>query len=201
VLSCKKDNNLIIKGKVYDPNLKKYLSEVNIILKGNGVVSGVYTQGFQQIASVVTDIDGCFSVEIEKDRSDKFILIFSKDSYFSKEYEFSASVFNINNTFEKDFEIMPLGYVNVHLYNEYPFDSEDKVVYYFTNTQEECMDCCVNNSSIGMGEVYDTNFTCKFYGNSYIYFARSVTKDSNTNVYIDSLYCKAFSTETYDIPY
>jgi hypothetical protein len=200
--SCKKNKDEIeISGRVFDSSNNQYLADAKVKLGGNGVQSGVYTPGFTDIASVQTDANGNFSFTVKKDKSDSFRLTVSKDQYFPQVFEFSSAVFSQSSTFTKDIEMPATGTLQVRIRNAYPDDYDDKIVFYFSNSDLVCLECCTNTHRTGNGPTFDTTITCKFYGNSNIVLLRSVTKNQQTNVYFDSLYCPSFSTAEYEILY
>lgn len=201
-VSCKKkETELTISGTVYDPDLQQYVSSATVVLSGNGMQSGVYVPSFTQIATTTTDATGKFSFAFVREKADNYRLVVKKDMYFEKTIEFSASVFDQSPDYVEEVELRPSGFVQIHLKNAYPSDNDDLVVFYFTNCVEDCIDCCLNTPRNGYGPAFDTTFTCRFYGNKKINFLWSVTKDQQTDVYTDSLYCPAFDTQYYEILY
>jgi len=202
LVSCKKkDTEVSISGRVYDPDLKEYVASATVVLSGNGLQAGVYVPGFARIATTTTDASGNFSFPLTRDKVDKYRLQINKDMYFENTIEFSATVFDNSTKYEKEVSLRPSGFVQIHLKNAYPSDDDDFVVFYFTNCAEDCIDCCVKTPRNGYGPAFDTTFTCRFYGNRKINFLRSVTKDLHTNVFADSLFCKAFETQYYEVLY
>jgi len=200
--SCKKNKDEItITGRVFDQGFGNYLEGATVKLSGNGIQNGIYTPDYVQLESVTTDASGNFKFTRKKDRTDSFRITVVKSDYFSEEHIFSSNVFNSSNEYNQEISVKPAGLVQVHLYNAYPSDENDKVVFYFSNSNLSCFDCCTNIPSTGNGPAFDTTFTCKFLGNKNICFLRSVTKDQHTNVYLDSLFCPAFQTTTYHIAY
>jgi hypothetical protein len=202
VISCRKrETDVNISGRVYDPDLQQYIASATVILSGNGLQSGVYVPGFSHIATTTTDASGNFSFTFVRDKADMYRLVFKKDMYFEKTIEFSAAVFDSSSEHLENVQLRPSGLIQVHLKNAYPSDDDDLVVFYFTNCVEECIDCCLNTPRNGYGPAFDTTFTCRFYGNKKINFLRSVTKDQQTNVFADSLFCPAFDTQVHEILY
>jgi len=200
--SCKKNKDDIeISGRVFDSSNNQYLADAKVKLGGNGIQSGVYTPGFTDIASVQTDANGNFSFTVKKDKSDSYRLTVSKDQYFPQVFEFSSAVFSQSTTFTKDIEMPAAGTLQVRIRNAYPDDFDDKIVFYFSNSDLSCIECCTNIHRTGNGPAFDSTITCKFYGNKKIVLLRSVTKNQQTNVFFDSLYCPAFSTAAYEILY
>ncbi len=200
--ACNKDKDEItISGRVYDSGLDQYLSGATVKLSANGVQSGIYTPDFVVLETTTTDSDGRFSFVRKKDRSDSFRITALKNQYFTEIHEFSSSVFASSVSYSKELEMNPEGFIELRVYNAYPSDEDDQIIFYFTNSDLNCIDCCTNTPHTGMGPAFDTTFTCRFYGNKKIVFMRSVIKDQHTDIYFDSLFCPVFTTEQYTIPY
>jgi hypothetical protein len=200
--SCKKNTDYLkINGSIYNPANQSHISNVDINLFAKGVSSGVYSAGFNQIATTTSNQQGFYEILIPKEKSDLYRLHVHKPEYFTKTIEFSANVFTQQNTYVQNIELHSSGYIQLRIVNAYPFDEEDVVVFYFTNTNEVCIDCCSNSSNKGLGPQFDTTIVCKFYGDSYVHFLRSVKKNNQTNIYTDSLFCPAFSVSEYVIQY
>ena len=200
--ACNKNKDEItISGRIFDPDLNKYVSGAVVKLSGNGIQSGVYTPGYSEIERMTTSEDGSFSFTLKKSTHDGFRLTVTKDNYFTQTHDFSASVFYEASEYEKEVLFRPSGTLEIHLYNAYPSDEDDKVVFYFSNADLTCSGCCINSPLTGNGPAFDTTFSCKFYGNQNVLFLRSVTKNQHTNLFFDSLFCPAFSTATYHIEY
>lgn len=200
--ACNKDKDEItISGRVFDSGMGEYLSGATVKLSGNGIQAGIYTPEFVELETVTTDAGGNFSFVRKKDRSDSFRITAVKNQYFSEVHEFSSSVFSSSQSYSKEIQLAPEGFIEIHLFNAYPSDEDDKVVFYFTNSGLNCPDCCTNAPHNGIGPAFDTTFTCRFYGNKKIVFMRSVTKNQYTELFFDSLYCPVFTTAQYSIPY
>jgi len=202
-VNCKKNNTpeIHITGKVYDPNTKEYVSGVNVFLAGNGIVAGTYSPAFQDISNTTTDVSGSFSFTINKDKIDTYRLIFLKPKYFEEKIEFSSSYFDTKDTYFKSVNFFPVGYVKLRIVNAYPFDDDDKMIYYFNNSELTCYDCCDNTVKEVNGTAIDTIFTCLYHGNAILTLFRNVVKNNISSIFIDTLYCNAFDTTVYYISY
>lgn len=200
--ACNKNrDDITISGRVYDSAMGQYLSGATVKLSANGIQSGIYTPDFVELETATTDADGRFSFVRKKDRSDSFRITAIKNQYFSEVHEFSSSVFATSETYTKDLQLNPEGFIELRVFNAYPSDEDDKIIFYFSNSGLNCIDCCTNTPHTGTGPAFDTTFTCRFLGNKKIVFMRSVTKDQHTDIYFDSLFCPVFSTAQYSFPY
>jgi hypothetical protein len=197
----KKKDEITISGRIFDDSSGQFVSGATVRLSGNGVQSGVYSPDFVHIDTKTTDNDGVFSFTLKKDRSDGFRIAVTKDMYFQEVHEFSSAVFYDADEYDKQIHLKPAGFIQLRVRNAFPDDWDDKIVFYFSNSDLNCSDCCTNTPHTGNGPTFDSTFTCRFYGDTKIVFLRSVTKNQQTNVYFDSLFCPVFSTASYEITY
>jgi len=202
LVACNKNKDEItISGRIFDAKSGQFLSGATVRLSGNGVQSGVYSPDFVHIDTKTTDSDGGFTFTLKKDRSDSFRIAVSKDMYFQEVVEFSSAVFYDADQYDKEILLKPAGFIELRVRNAFPDDWDDKIVFYFSNSDLNCSDCCTNTPHTGNGPMFDSTFICRFYGDNKIVFLRSVTKNQQTNVYFDSLYCPMFTTASYEITY
>lgn len=202
--ACSRNDNssLLIRGKVYDPMQNISVDGVRVILEAQSVQTNIYSSTFQQIAQTQSDVDGHFSLNIAHNKYNTLRIIMTKSGYFTHRSEFSASVFDHQKWYDKIYYLMPSGYIKVHLYNAFPTDTTDKVVFYFSGNIPECLyGCCPTSPITGKGPFYDTMFTCQWYGHTQLLFYRLITKYGNTFIDIDTLFVPAFDTAFYDLPY
>lgn len=200
--SCKKkETELKIYGKVYESNQSSPLNNVKIVLSGKSLTSGVYNPFYNDIASATTDVNGNFEIKFKNQRSESYRVSILKENYFSKLIEFSGKEFEVKPEFEKNFNLIPVGFINLRVKNVFPDSFDDKIIFYFSNSNEICEDCCSNIPYTGIGPLFDTTFTCKFYGNETARIFYSVTKDNKTFVYNDTVWCPAFTTVSHTIEY
>lgn len=83
--SCKKEDELIkVQGSVLQNYSGSSLQDVNVVLQGKGVASGVYSSGYETIVSSVTSSSGSFSMQFEKKPYSEYRFILSKENYFTE---------------------------------------------------------------------------------------------------------------------
>lgn len=200
--SCKKnDAELKIFGTIYDVKQNNPMSGVKIILSGKSISGGVYTPFYKDIGSFTTDANGKFEFKFKNEKSESYRISVIKENYFSQLIEISGKELEVKPSYEKNFNLRSAGYIQLNVKNIYPDSETDEIIYYFSNASEDCEDCCSNVPYKGKGPLYDTTFTCKFFGDEYARIFYSVTKDNKTFVYFDSIWCSAFNTVNHNIQY
>lgn len=202
LLSCKKkETELKLFGTVYDSSQSSALSGVKVVLSGKSLTGGVFNPFYNDVGYATTDEKGNFEISFKNERSDSYRISVLKENYFSQIIEISGKEFESKPSYEKNFSIKPAGYITLRVKNIFPDSYSDQIIFYFSNANEFCEDCCSNLPYTGIGPLYDTTFTCKFYGNEIARIFYSVTKDNKTFVYNDTIWCPAFTTVNHTIEY
>lgn len=200
--SCNKnERELKFYGSVFDSNQNKPMEGARIVLSGKNVEGGVYSPHFQEIASTTSDANGKFELTFEKKRTDSYKIYIFKNNYFSFEDIIPGSYFEAETSYEQNVILHPIGFITLNIKNQFPNSENDKIIFSFTNSVENCFDCCKNIEFEGLGTTFDTTFTCKFRGNKYAKIFYNVTKNNSTFVYVDSIFVEPFGTVTYNINY
>lgn len=192
---------IYIRGKIYDPNQKLIVSDAAVRLEAKGVHANIYSSEYKQIAQTLSDNFGAFSFEENNNKYSSFRIKINKNDYFTLESEFSATIFDLDDTYDKIYYLLPIGYLHIHLYNSFPTDSTDKVVFYFEGENPNCVSCCSTTPITGLGPFFDTTFKCKWYGGTKVQFYRLISKFNSTYILVDTLFVPAFDTAFYELPY
>ncbi len=201
-ITCNKDEKEIeVKGRVYDPQLVKYLSGATVRISSSKIVSGVYNSNYQEITSATTDKDGNFSFTIAVEKVSGYRLNVNKDDYFDYTVDIEPEILEENDTYSDSYNLYPECYINLHVKNVTPFDGNDKISYKFTSGTLNCFQCCNDGITTGNGKNYEETKICRVHGNQYVGINWIVTKNSNTFSSSDSIYCPAFQTVYYQIHY
>jgi hypothetical protein len=200
--SCRKDKNQIsIRGLVSDPNTAIRVEGVLVVLSAKKVTDGVYNAGFAEIARTTTDAGGQFSFDTEEDYVSTYRFAISKSGYFSTMHDISATGITSGEIYTPEYNIYPIGYIQLEVRNFAPFDSADFISYTFSSGYLNCYECCDNSMRYGYGESYSDTLVCKTYGNQSVSITWNVTKNGMTNQHQGTLYSTAFDTAGFQINY
>ncbi len=201
--SCKKnkDENISVRGTVFDPNLNVYVNDAYVTISSIRVQSGIYNSNYQDIETVVTDYNGNFGFDIKKEITNGYRIYIRKDNYFSYTVDISPDVLSPDIVYSPTYNLFPEAYIKLHVKNTMPYDSTDFIAYSFTNSNLNYYGCCTNNVFKGYGEDYDYTLKCKLYGEQYAKMNWHVTKNGSDILYKDSVFCNAFDTTFYQIYY
>ncbi|HCB63209.1 MAG: hypothetical protein A2W93_11440 [Bacteroidetes bacterium GWF2_43_63] len=189
VFSCKKDPDTItLSGRVLDPYQNIPVAGVKVTLQANGVVEGVYNSSFVTIATITTNAAGEFEFIIEESAYDSFRFLLLKDGYYSAQKTVSAGSISPEDPYDEVFDFPSEATLKMHIKNATPFDSNDKLIAYFTNNPISSFDCCSSTPVSYDGMTVDTTFYCKSVGGFDLMFFKSLTKNNAVTYDSDTLH-------------
>ncbi len=201
---CRKENDeeIQISGKILDKNQGTPVSGALVVLAASKVQTGIYNPSYETVATVNSSSGGDYSFNVTNDKFTGYRITVIKDQYFDmfKDYEVNSIKSGQSNTV--NLEILPQAFLNLRVRNVVsPVNNQDLIGYHIVNTQPGCQNCCGNGVLTGNGSVYDTTFTCKTYGHSYVKIQWTVQKGGQNSYYLDSVFCPAFQTTPFVVNY
>ncbi|HOY33170.1 MAG TPA: carboxypeptidase-like regulatory domain-containing protein [Bacteroidales bacterium] len=204
IVSCNKDkkNTIHIEGRVYDPNTAAYVQGAEVSFAASKLSSGgVFSSGYEVIATTVTDALGTFVFDFVNDKYAGFQIRISKPQYFGLFKDISTSEIVPEITFSPTYNIYPVAYIDLKIRNAMPFDTSDFISYYFSSGWLGGYDCCDNTIMQGHGADFTDTVLCKTHGNQNVTLTYNVTKEGTTLLHTTTLYCPAFDTTYFIINY
>ncbi len=202
--ACNKDkkNAIHIEGKIFDPNTQEYVIGANVTIAASKLSSGgIFSSGYEDIATTTTDASGVFTFQFQESKVAGYQITIAKNHYFGYSLELNTSDIVAGTTFSPVYNLYPECFINMHVRNIIPVDSNDHIAYGFTTGWVGCYECCNNNTFQGHGKFYADTIICKTYGNQNVTLGYNVTKSGSTLLHAVTHYCPAFDTTTFDILY
>ncbi|HNW71093.1 MAG TPA: hypothetical protein PKI01_11865 [Bacteroidales bacterium] len=204
LISCDKDkkNSIHIEGKIFDPNTSEYVEDAEVIIAASKLSSGgIFSSGYEDIASTSTDANGTFIFDFSEDKFAGYQIRVSKPDYFGLIKDIPTSDIQAGITFSPTYNIYPIGYINLKIRNVMPYDTNDLVSYSYTSGYLSGYDCCDNTLIQGHGLFFADTVFCKTHGNQNVAVTYNVTKNGTTHIYTQTKYCSAFDTTYFIIDY
>jgi hypothetical protein len=200
--ACKKDKNKItINGKVYDPNSKSYVSNASVTISSSRISSGFYNSNYTDIDNTLTDANGNFSFEFNKEKSGGYRFYVNKDKYFEITADIPDDDIVPGTPYTPVFNLYSEAYLKLHVKNSAPWNNDDFIAYYYTQGYLDCFECCSEHTNTGTGMLYDSTFRCKTYGSQNVIINWHVTKMGSDIAYSDTVFCLPFDTTFFEILY
>jgi len=122
VFSCKKkSSNFIVRGVITDATLNKGLPGAKMSIYK--IKSGSSYETF--IASSSTDSNGSYSFEFERDKTEKYIIKFSKDLYYSTVETITVASLSIEKENERNYETTAKSWIKLQFKNNDPNTNDE----------------------------------------------------------------------------
>lgn len=200
--ACKKEvATYQLSGKVYDPQLKKNVSNATISLKASEIQSGVYNPNYIEIQSIKSASNGTYQFEVEHGNVSGYRLDFSKEHYFDQSIDIETEDMHNEAGLVENTDLIPIANITLTVKNTSPQGTDDEVIFRFKNVDVKCKECWNNEPIKGIGPSYSYSETKKVTGDKDIYIEWVVKKNSQQHIYQDTIQSKSFSTVNYNINY
>jgi len=193
ILGCKKDGiEFTIEGTVTDKSFNSFQTGGTLKLYKVAAGGGDNTL----VKSVSPDSYGKYSLTFERDKSEKYIINFSRDGYFDESKTVFFSELSTNEPFKLDFITEAVSKINWLVKNVTPFSENDQVTIQKLSGRTDCPTCCVNTSYEYSGANVDDTLSCTTNANTYVRF---YIVNLSQVVILDSVYCPAFGEVNYQV--
>jgi hypothetical protein len=201
--ACKKNKaqEILINGRIFDPNSNKAVSNATVRLQVTSFSGSIYTSGYSDLIVVTTDESGNFVMDFLSQQTDNYKISITAPNYFMETYIEDAEKINNTSTHSLQYNLYPEAYIKLFVRNTNPFDSLDMISYSYNSAMPACNDCCNNTVFKGYGEQYTDTILCRLYGNQDVELQWNVTKDNQTTIQTQQIFCPASDTTEYTILY
>lgn len=196
---CGKTEYNQLSGTLTDMSTGEPVANAKVEFEITEIISGSFNSAFVPFKEAFTNSEGKFLIEFESRNFVKMRLKFSKDGYHT-----------VNNTFEpqnaeSDYvinDIIPkASFINVRVYNGFPYDPDDVVKIRFLNINPECNVCCGPDFRYFYGAYVDTSFVCKVVGGDYITINYISIHQDQSKIVDSQVYCTPGDTVMYNCYY
>lgn len=190
--SCKKKTPLefIIEGQVLDKSFNQaHEGGVVRLFK----VPAATTQEILVEQQTITN--GSYKFVFERDRSEKYVIRFSKDNYFDEAHTVFFSQLKVGEVYNLNFGVDAVAYMNWVFVDQPPVNANSSVTLQKLNGRSTGAGACPNQQYEYYGGGEPDTLRCAVGGNQYIKFY--IIK--LPNVTLDSVFCQAFEQSFYTV--
>lgn len=198
-ISCKKEENIIISGRITNTVDSSPIPNAKVILYGNDVNSGSYNAMYSKIYETFTDENGNYSFEIERKVYVKFRIIIETDEYYLKNTEFFAE--DGKSEYHKNILLARKSYLSVYVKNISPKLDSDVLKIRIENINSECEQCDNGEFKYFNGANVDTTFVVNVVGGETVRIVWISIHNGESQNYVQNLYCVPSDTVIFNCIY
>ncbi|HBB90519.1 MAG: hypothetical protein A2X22_04285 [Bacteroidetes bacterium GWF2_49_14] len=199
--ACKKEEQIVISGRIADPNMGIPVAGVRVEIWTQHIESGIFVANFTLDGSILTGTDGRFSFSLGSKSYTDIKLIFSREGYFGWESPLNMESVKKNHGIDADFEMIPKATIEIHVLNSEPFDNKDYFEFRILNAFTTCEECCKGEKYQFFGEPIDQVLTCISAGHQDLIIQGLKRKNGEEIVINQSIFLKEFETTVIHLNY
>jgi hypothetical protein len=190
--ACKKKEPLVftIEGQIFDKSFNQSLEGGVVRLFR---VPAATTQ--EILVEQQTISNGSYKFVFDRDRSEKYVIRFSKENYFDEVFTVFFSQLQVGQVYTLNFGVDALSYMNWVFVDQPPINENVSVTLQKLNGRTTGAGACPNQQYEYYGGSVSDTLRCAVGGNQYIKFY--VIK--LPNVTLDSVFCPAFEQSYYTV--
>ena len=177
-VSCKKNKEITIlfSGNVSDPNFNQPVAEAVITLSSKNIENGSYNSNYKTVATTTTDVNGSYSFTFVRENVIDYKLTVTKNNYFSHEEIIIPDKLTTENGNVFNVSFIPQSWIRLHIVNENPTNTSDRLDFSFYENTYDCDYCCATLPITIYGESVDTTFKCATWANKTLGYQALVYK-------------------------
>ena len=197
---CKKDKDEYrINGKVLNARTGGGLSGANVAVQKQSVTGGTYSAAFNNAASTVTDGNGNFDMQFQRENFGALRLKVNYPQFIGIERNLNLNQFQVGSIYTEQVALYPEAFVDVHFAPAALTSTSGGISFTFVNAYFDCV--CCNNGFKSISQGLDTTFSCKLYGDQWLKYKTIFHKSTTDSVAMDSVWCNAFHHTAINILY
>lgn len=160
--SCSETSDVFVfEGEVLSTNEGEPLADVSVTISGQRISGGAFNPNFQTLGTDVTDAQGRFRIEAEKEVFNAFRITCTHPSHFAGVFAISPDDVPFSEPHFRTYTLEPTAWVRTTIRN---INASQRIDLTANAPSDGCAECCKQLRIIREGEVFDTTFTCLAYG-------------------------------------
>jgi hypothetical protein len=183
---------------VFDLKVNGPVAGASVVMKVQRAAGG-FNPNYETVGSAVTDANGRFYIEVDKDVYYSFRVEVSHPQHFSGAFNVNPDDVPFSTAYSSTFDLQPKAWLSTHLINQ---NLSQTAIFAIDAETETCTACCTSASNIIQGFPIDSVFTCQVYGEQQALVSGTYV-DLNGAVHqiSESVFVAAFDTTTVTIIY
>lgn len=146
---------------IFDQRINAPVVGAEVVLSVQRSSNGGFNPNYETVASAITDANGSFYFEVDKEVFHSYRLQVSDEQHFNGTFEIDPDDVPISSAYEATFNLEPKAWVSVHLQNQ---DISQSVSVAIESESDNCADCCDGSTTTITGWPVNSTVTCQLYG-------------------------------------
>lgn len=197
--SCKKENKNIFTGTISEMISGTPAENVEIIIEVNELKSAGFSTGFEEIGRVYTEDNGSFKFETGAYQALEYRFTLVKNNYYTRSFILEPT--DLVSEYIINEEIGLKSYLKICIKNSTPINENDQMKYRVKNIHNKCESCCQTSYKYFYGIDIDTIISCPVTGLNTIQLEHVITKDTESEHFMQAVFCEPNDTMTVNIFY
>lgn len=200
-VGCKSDEFYVISGTLVDPNQSVKIDGAGVEIWTQQIESGIFEANYQKAGEQITGTDGKFIFKLDPKKYSGLKILLSKEGYYSSEIRIGVEVLSKDQAYNTLYEMLPKAWLEIHVVNIEPFNSDDYFEFRLINAYHDCGGCCGDGVSQFAGMTVDQWINCGSDGHEDLLVQWSERKNKVQVFRTDTVFVKAFDTTRIELKY
>jgi len=194
----KRTDTFVFDCTVYDQRLDMPVPGASVVMWVQRV-NGGFNPNFEQVGATVTDAEGRFHLEVEKEVVFSFRVDVSHPDHFSTSFSIDPDHVPFSTAYSETFDLAPKAWVATHLVNQ---NMSTTATFKILSDNGDCTECCAADNHIVQGFPIDSLLVCPVYGEQEVTVSGTyVDQNGAVHQILRSAYVHAFDTTTVTVVY
>ncbi len=200
-IECRKENPYAITGLMTDPNQAIPVEGASIEIWTQQISGGIFEADFKLAGSIVSTLDGTFSLDLDEQNYTAIRLTFKKDGYFGWTCDLNMDKVKNDHGHYAEYQLVPKAELHIRIKNTEPFNSSDYFELRILNGYPDCEECCKAEKYQFTGMEIDQSIECLTAGHQYTLIQWSKRKNGEQIFKTETYFIKAFETSEINFNY
>lgn len=165
-LECKKDETVVVTGKVSEGYQNTGIANVAISLDFNEISNGSFSAGFKRLDETTSDANGNFTLEFDRVQAVSYRITGEADGFETVVSTVNGDLWGVGDDNSAQLSIFQTAELEITLRNDFPKLDTDQILFKLLSHSDGCTSCCSETILAHSGR--DTSIVCKVYANQEI---------------------------------
>ena len=194
----KKTDVFVFDCVVFDQKVNAAVNGANVTMSVQRA-SGGFNPNYEAIGTAVTDANGRFYIEIDKEVYYSFRVEVNHSQHFSGTFDINPDNVPFSTAYSTTFDLEPRAWLKTHVLNQ---SGSQTVIFSVDAETDECTDCCTDDNHIIQGFPVDSVLKCQVFGEQQVSVTGTYVDNGGAVIQVnETAFVQAFDTTTIEIIY